>query len=532
MTQLLEKNLVSTKEASEFSGYHSDYLARMARSGKIDGVQVGRTWLVSRESVEKFIADQDARKREIADSLARTREEEYKKLQAPLEAVVVTPEVVAIVEDSVVVDLPLVSLAQTETVLAQIPKFTKASIPSPYVRMQDVIARHALATFVTLLVIGTASITASSNLLPSVIARGNASAIALHTNSVHALGALVNERGVLTPLHALAVIGDATNTLVASSIVRAPAQYEGIARAWVDTSLALLDGAQTTELALGTHAGTLAYDVLTPHESSTKARVLPVLASDTSDVIAAHTSATASVASPLEALSSFSFNPSGFFVRAGTSLARATYRTLFGAFDFAGYVVATIVDPYRHNFPVITMREPQTGGNTSVVSTTTLVTYTGDTTVVQNISNPVSVNGVTPEYVAQVIELLNRSVERRFERRSSSAGGGLASIPDDLSIVSLIVSGDTDIGNNLTVGGDATITGTLSVGAFTVSTLSVTGPIVAPYFTATSTTATSSFAGGIYGKRIEAGDYLAGPYVLATSTTATSVFSGNIAVGR
>ncbi|KKW21835.1 MAG: hypothetical protein UY62_C0017G0033, partial [Parcubacteria group bacterium GW2011_GWF2_50_9] len=51
---------------------------------------------------------------------------------------------------------------------------------------------------------------------------------------------------------------------------------------------------------------------------------------------------------------------------------------------------------------------------------------------------------------------------------------------------------------NLTVGGNATIAGNLDVyGTVTPATISATSSVSAPYFTATSTTATSSFAGGL-----------------------------------
>ncbi|HEX7651125.1 MAG TPA: helix-turn-helix domain-containing protein, partial [Candidatus Paceibacterota bacterium] len=77
MEPLLEKNLLSTKVASEISGYSSDYLSRLARAGKIEGVQVGRTWLVHRASLEAFMRTQDIRKEELSRSLAREREREY-----------------------------------------------------------------------------------------------------------------------------------------------------------------------------------------------------------------------------------------------------------------------------------------------------------------------------------------------------------------------------------------------------------------------------------------------------------------------
>ncbi len=87
MKPLLEKNLISTKEASELSGYNSDYLSRLCREDKIEATQVGRTWLVSRSSLETFMRAQGERKRELAESLSKEREKEYRKAAAPISRV-------------------------------------------------------------------------------------------------------------------------------------------------------------------------------------------------------------------------------------------------------------------------------------------------------------------------------------------------------------------------------------------------------------------------------------------------------------
>ncbi|MEK7100976.1 MAG: helix-turn-helix domain-containing protein, partial [Patescibacteria group bacterium] len=73
-----DKNFISTKEASELSGYHSDYLSRLCREGKVESTQVGRMWFVSRDSLTAFVKDQAEKKREFAESLAREREREYR----------------------------------------------------------------------------------------------------------------------------------------------------------------------------------------------------------------------------------------------------------------------------------------------------------------------------------------------------------------------------------------------------------------------------------------------------------------------
>src|SRR3989338_7131975 len=78
MDPLLQKTLITTKEAGELFGYSSDYLARLARSGKIVGRRVGHSWLVEREPLELFVANAGDRKIDRARALALARAEEYR----------------------------------------------------------------------------------------------------------------------------------------------------------------------------------------------------------------------------------------------------------------------------------------------------------------------------------------------------------------------------------------------------------------------------------------------------------------------
>ena len=77
MDPIFEKNLIPTKKASELSGYTSDYLARLARSGKISAHRVGHSWFVDSESLTRFLDQQGNRKIDYARTLARMREQEY-----------------------------------------------------------------------------------------------------------------------------------------------------------------------------------------------------------------------------------------------------------------------------------------------------------------------------------------------------------------------------------------------------------------------------------------------------------------------
>lgn len=79
MDPLFEKNLITTKDAGELFGYSSDYLARLARSGKIEGKRIGHSWFVERESLSHFLDQQGIHKVDYARALSRQREIEYKK---------------------------------------------------------------------------------------------------------------------------------------------------------------------------------------------------------------------------------------------------------------------------------------------------------------------------------------------------------------------------------------------------------------------------------------------------------------------
>jgi hypothetical protein len=80
----LAKKLLSTKDAAKLSGYNPDYLARLCRDGKIIGTQVGRTWLVSQQSLEDFVKSQDLHKQKLHGKLSEIRGQEYQHAQTPV----------------------------------------------------------------------------------------------------------------------------------------------------------------------------------------------------------------------------------------------------------------------------------------------------------------------------------------------------------------------------------------------------------------------------------------------------------------
>ena len=78
MDPLLPENLITTKHASELSGYTSDYLSRLIRSGKITGKKIGHSWLVDSASLESFLKQQKDHKLDRARELAHARVKEYR----------------------------------------------------------------------------------------------------------------------------------------------------------------------------------------------------------------------------------------------------------------------------------------------------------------------------------------------------------------------------------------------------------------------------------------------------------------------
>ncbi len=87
MDPFLNTNLISNREASKFSGYNSDYLARLCRSGKLIGKQIGRTWFIDRNSLEGFVQAQGDRNQVRARTLQQVREKEYRAVHSPIQKV-------------------------------------------------------------------------------------------------------------------------------------------------------------------------------------------------------------------------------------------------------------------------------------------------------------------------------------------------------------------------------------------------------------------------------------------------------------
>ncbi|MDP1549056.1 MAG: tail fiber domain-containing protein [Nitrosomonas sp.] len=101
-------------------------------------------------------------------------------------------------------------------------------------------------------------------------------------------------------------------------------------------------------------------------------------------------------------------------------------------------------------------------------------------------------------------DLFDKQIDKVFDKSSEN----INNVQEDISTLStdiadsfttdlLTVTGNTAINGNATVDGDLNVIGTISAGVLNVDALSSGGALVAPYFSATSTVATSTFIGAV-----------------------------------
>jgi excisionase family DNA binding protein len=48
-------NHISVQVAAVYSGYSTQYLRRLLRSGKLEGVKIGQLWLVDKDALEAYL---------------------------------------------------------------------------------------------------------------------------------------------------------------------------------------------------------------------------------------------------------------------------------------------------------------------------------------------------------------------------------------------------------------------------------------------------------------------------------------------
>jgi fibronectin-binding autotransporter adhesin len=587
----LEQTLLSTKDASALSGYNADYLSRLCRSGKIAGTQVGRTWLVDRNSLEQFVREQEERKRAISNELSQTREKEYQQAQKSIPAIraarviakrpvrspftkLLRQPMVAFVASFFILATSVYAgtigpIAQSVEHAGTIATAVQQSINgsesavAPRLRVASNIAAASTG-------IPTTRATAQRVLKPTLDAKTIASMIAridvpdaraetghrivaydyaadiaasLQESRAHderAFGRFMADREPISTraIDVYVAIGtgirDSVNTVLdgyANSLNRegnglitlgattrdavafAPHvttalldTYAHGINAWVDGSNTAVAYTADTETAAGPAALALAntarnetHAVALALQTSVDAQVsalhgavrvaqttkvpsvqlatvqLPNVTLPTVPVvpIAARAHITAN------ALSS-QWSAMGF----GRTIALATYDTIHGLFDGTRSAFGRVLAFFRGDTrlavvpipPPVTVPGFNTQGDSYPVSATTSYVAVGGSGATY-VTNYFTVNGVTKAMLDQAIDSLDQNLSDVISRHSgggSSSGG---------SVVAGAITGST-----LNLSGDATIGGNLTTGG----TITSGGAVTAPYFIATSVTATSS----------------------------------------
>ena len=55
VTPVILNNHITVRAAAELSGYSLQYLRRILRMGKLDGLKIGQVWLIEMEAFEKYL---------------------------------------------------------------------------------------------------------------------------------------------------------------------------------------------------------------------------------------------------------------------------------------------------------------------------------------------------------------------------------------------------------------------------------------------------------------------------------------------
>lgn len=57
---ILIENHISIQAATAMTGYNSQYLRRLLRSGKLSGCKIGQVWLIKLASLEAYFQEQES----------------------------------------------------------------------------------------------------------------------------------------------------------------------------------------------------------------------------------------------------------------------------------------------------------------------------------------------------------------------------------------------------------------------------------------------------------------------------------------
>ena len=164
MSPLLDQKLISTKEASEKSGYNQDYLSRLCKSGKIKASQFGRVWLVNESSLMQFMRSQEKQKAEAARKLSKDREREYQRIQ------------------------------QSKILATQVAQPKNVAVPSPFVPTQEkitsqkspissILLKPRIAVAVALMVVAGSAYASVPNAVPSFASAASGKVVAVRSRA-------------------------------------------------------------------------------------------------------------------------------------------------------------------------------------------------------------------------------------------------------------------------------------------------------------------------------------------------------------
>jgi excisionase family DNA binding protein len=61
-TGVLTEKMITVEAAARVSGYNLQYLRRLLRTGKLQGVKIGQVWLIKIRSLENYLSKNEARR--------------------------------------------------------------------------------------------------------------------------------------------------------------------------------------------------------------------------------------------------------------------------------------------------------------------------------------------------------------------------------------------------------------------------------------------------------------------------------------
>ena len=511
------KKYLSASEAAKRFGYTSDYVSKLAREGKVNAQKIDRAWFVDGESLLAFIAEGKRREFERRDELKRDRVREYHEIKPHQRTGTGTSSIsygvqFARIAASVLgVSIFILSFAFTSSVMAthpreQVSRFLTEIVP-------NISVSRAKEDVVSLVRSGF-----SFNL--NDVKKGGAALVRQSIQTAEAVS--VWHDRFTTELAMIWVERHAVRKEIESDIVSTPVG------AWKDLSKFVVSLPESVQKGAFAFAD---FEILIQNKVQATEGIFAKLFESAAD---------ASLANTL------------FAYQAIDNQIKTTTRSFLSNFAWWD-VITNLFSSSMVQPEVATQNTPPTAQGSSEPQITTIVEK--PTTVVQNVTNAVTYAGVSESFLNAKLQQLENAIRSDLftitaaptPSRPSATGGLqnqiiLSQKIDQLSGVA--ISGGTITGATLsdvaasgsfsgTFSGELTSSSstisTLTVSNLTTGTTTVTGPFsvsggsgltiidgnlgigttspyaplsvvgeaVASYFTATSTTATSTFFGKV-----------------------------------